>query len=110
MSPTCAVHVTDLCGVHHTQKPLKPAWIKALRRFGSDKLYMFIQGPGLLAPNRPYGYGLPASQWGQGYRRCSRARPLRSLPSASFQQVEKMPKYRSSGCYGVAMKAKRNGF
>ena len=70
---------------------------------------MFIQGPGLLAPNRPYGYGLPASHWGQGYRRCSRARPLRSLPSASFQQVEKMPEYRSPGCLWRSHVAKRNG-
>ena len=29
----------------HTQKRLKPAWIKALQRFGSDKLYMlYISG------------------------------------------------------------------
>ena len=41
--------------------------------------------------------GLPASQWGQGYRRCGRARPLRSLPSASFQQVEKTTELPTSG-------------
>jgi len=40
------------------------------------------------------------------YRRCGRARPLRSLPSASFQQVEKT---RAPGCLWRSHAAKRYG-
>jgi len=68
-------------------------------------LYVHTGGPNsgdILAHNRPFGYALRALSVDKDYRRCGRARPLRSLLSASFQQVEKIRGVRVPVCLATS--------
>ena len=62
------------------------------------KLYMFyrqdFRGHDSLAPNRPYGYGLPPLSGDKPYRRCGRARPAAS-PRPPSSRIPFNTEYRS---------------